>query len=246
MTVPFGGDVANPAYPAESGPGVVGYVLGGILIAAGIIGGIAWLVVGLVGLQDTVDDFERAPVDQVKTVDLDAGDYVAYGEKGGGDAIQAVLASFRIRPAGGDGEEIDVHPYDGEVTYDFGDRPLRAQFTFEIEESGEYEVIAEGISSGATTVAMGPSIAGDLVSAIVGALVIGGLGVIIGVALLIITGVRRRRFRQRNWQGGWGSGQPGAWNPPAPPGGYGTTPPPPGGAWNPPPPPSNYPPGTTF
>ncbi len=245
MTDPFAGDPANPAYQTESGPGVIGYVIGAILLAIGIIGGIAWFAVGFVGLEDTVDDFERVPVDEVQTVDLDQGDYVVYGEKGGGQAVGATLASFRIRPAGGDGDELEVEDYEAELTYDVGDRPLRAEFTFEIEDSGEYEVVGEGIPSGATTVAIGPSIAGDLVSAILGGMVIGGLGVLSGIVLLIVTGVRRRRFRQRNWQGGWGSGQPGAWNPAAAPPGYGA-PPPPGGYAPPPPPPSNYPPGTTF
>ena len=94
--------------------------------------------------------------------------------------------------------------------------------------------------------------AGKLVSAIVGALVIGGLGVIIGVILLIVTGSRRRKFRRRGWLDAWGN-QPGAqppgtWNPPASPGGYGA-PPPATGGWNPPPPPGGTappPPGTGF
>jgi len=242
MTTPFG-DVGNPMV-SESGPGKGGYMIGTILIILGVVGGIAWLVIGITGLEDTVDDFDRVPVDEVRTLDLDEGDYVVYGEKGGGDANSATLASFRIRPAGGEGRELDVDDYEAELTYDFGDRPLRAQFTFEIEESGEYEVVGEGIRGNATTVAIGPSIAGDLVAAILGGFAIGGGLTLIGVILLIVTGVRRRRWRQRNWQGGWGGGQPGAWAP-GQPQGYGA--PPAGGAWNPPPPPGGgYPPPSTF
>ena len=80
---------------------------------------------------------------------------------------------------------------------------MRAQYTVEIPEDGNYEIRAAGIPGGATTVTVGPSIAGDLVGAILGGFIIGGLGVLIGVILLIVTGVRRRRFRQRSWQGGW-------------------------------------------
>jgi hypothetical protein len=249
MTVPYGGDVANPMVQGGSGPGKGGYVLGGLLIALGIIGGIAWGVINGVDFVDAVDDFQRTPVGRVGTVDLDRGDYVIYGEKGGGDGITAVLASVRMRPSGEEGNELDIEEYEAEFTYDVGNRNGRAEFTVEIPDDGEYEILAEGISSGATTVAVGPSVAGKLVSAIVGALLIGGIGVVVGVILMIVTGVRRRKFRQRGWLDGWNQpgtpqGQwnpPGTWSPPAP-GGYGTPPPPAGSGWNPPPPP----PGSSF
>jgi hypothetical protein len=251
MTVPFGGDVANPMVQQESGPSKFGYVIGTILIIIGVVGGIGFGVSKIVSVQDAIDDFDRVPVGETRTLDLDAGDYVVYGESGGGSAIEAVLANFRIRPEGSE-DELTVEDYVAEFTYDVGNRPLRAEFTFEIDESGPYQVQADGIRSGATTAAIGPSIVGDFVAGIVGGLIIGGVGVLVGVIFLIVTGVRRRKFRQRGWLNGWnqpGAPQPGTWSPPAAPGGYGT-PPPAAGGWNPPPPPGggSYPPppGGTF
>jgi hypothetical protein len=249
MTVPYGGDFANPMVQQERGPSAAGYIIGSILIIAGIVGGIAWGVVNGVGFFDAIDDFERAPVGGVQTMDLEAGDMVVYGEKSGGDGTSAQLGRTAIRPAGGEGDELTLEQYDAEITYDNGTRVGRAEFTVEIPDDGEYEILSEPITGGATTVAVGPSVAGKLVSAIVGALVIGGLGVIIGVILLIVTGVRRRKFRQRRWLDGYQGGgqQPGTWNPQA--GGYGAPPAAPGG-WNPPPPPGGTgyppPPGNTF
>jgi hypothetical protein len=239
MTVPYGGDVANPM-GGDSGPGKAGYVIGTLLIVAGFIGGFAWFGMKYTEVESAVDDFERVPVDEVRTIDLEPGDYVVYGEKGGGDAIGATLGEVRIRPEGEEGGELTVEDYEAEFTYDV-DRPLRAEYTFEVEDGGEYQVRAEGISGAATTAAFGPSIAGDFVSGLVGGLIIGGGLTLLGTILLIVTGVRRRRWRQRGWQAGWGGGQPGAW---APGGGQGFgQPPAPGGAWNPPPPPGGgYPP----
>ena len=242
MTVPYGGDFANPMVSQESGPSAAGYVIGSILIILGIAGGIAWGVINGVAFLDEIDDFERAPVGDVQTMDLEAGDMVVYGEKSGGQGITATLGDTRMRPAGGEGDELTLEDYEAEFTYDNGTRTGRAEFTVDIPEAGEYEIVSEPIPGGATTVAVGPSVTGKLVSAIVGALLIGGLGVLIGVILLIVTGIRRRKFRQRRWlDGAQGGQQPGTWNPPGG-GGYGA-PPAVGGGWNPPPPPGGgYPP----
>ena len=251
MTVPYGGDFANPMVQQETGPGKLGYVIGTLLIVLGIAGGIALGVVNGVDFFDSIDDFERAPVGEVGTLDLEAGEMVVYGEKGNGDGITATLGETRIRPAGERGDELTLDDYEAEFTYDNGTRSGRAEFTVEIPDDGEYQIATQGVPGGATTVAVGPSVAGKLVSAIVGALVIGGIGVIAGVILLIVTGIRRRKFRRRGWLDGYqqGGGQPGAWNPP-PATGYGTPPPSAPGAWSPPPPPggTSYPPppGGTF
>jgi hypothetical protein len=249
MTVPYGGDFANPMVQQESGPSAAGYIIGTILIILGIGGGIAWGVINGVAFFDSVDDFERAPVGDVETMTLDAGEMVVYGEKGGGDGITATLGETRIRPAGGEGRELTLDDYEAEFTYDNGTRAGRAEFTVEIPDDGDYEIVSQSIPGGATTVAVGPSGAGELVTAIVGALVIGIVGVVVGVILLLVTGIRRRKFRQRRWlDGAQGGQQPGTWNPQGG-GGYGA-PPPPGGAWAPPPPPGGTgyppPPGNTF
>ena len=213
----------------------------------GVVGGIIWGVTAFVGFQDAIDDFERVPVGDTGVIDLDAGEYVVYAERGGGLPLSAFLGEVRMRPAGEEGaDEIEFEPYDTEFTYDFGARAGRAQFTFTIEDAGEYQVrVADAPGTTATTAAFGPSVASELVSAILGGLIIAGVGVVAGVVLLIVTGVRRRKHRQRHWldaAGGQGGVQPGAWNPAPPPspGAWGAPPPTPGG-WDPNPPPPGPP-----
>ena len=256
MTSPFGDVLGSDAtgHPVDppKRPSSLGYWLGGALIAGGIIGGIIWGVVNGIGFNDAIDDFERVPVGQVGTVDLEEGDFVVYAERGGGVPQGNFIDGIRMRPAGGEGrgEEIQFEDYTTEFTYDLGGRTGRAQLTFAIDDGGEYQVRADdGPGTTATTAAFGPSVAGDLVFAIVGAFVIAVGGIILGIVLIVITAIRRRRHRQRSWAAGTGGpsygSQPGMWNPgpanaptgawgaPAPPG-Y-TPPPPPGGGYPPPP-----------
>jgi hypothetical protein len=225
----------------DSGPGKGGYVIGALLIIVGIVGGIAWGVVNGLAFTDAIDDFEREPVGQeVGTMELEAGEMVVYGERGGGgdNGITAVLGNVRMRPADEGADELELERYEAEFSYDIGNRAGRAQFTVDIPEDGEYQIRADGITGGATTVAVGPSVAGKLVSAIVGGLAIAGIGVVVGIIFLIVTGSRRRKFRQRGWTAGWnppGTTPPGTWNPPGGGAGFGA---PPQQGWNPPPPPS--------
>lgn len=248
MTSPFGDvlgseTLSNPA--DDSGrPSSLGYWLGGLLIAGGIIGGVVWIVTGLSSFSDAIDDFERVPVGQIGTVELDEGDYVVYAERGGGLPQSNFIDGIRMRPAGeGEGDEVEFSVYEAEFTYDFGGRAGRAQYTFEIEDAGEYRVrVDDGPGTTATTAALGPSVGDELVSAIVGLFVIAGIGIVLGIIVIIVTVVRRRKWRRRSWMDGaggtsYGGAQPGvppaAWGAPAPPG-Y-APPPPPGGGYPPPP-----------
>jgi len=257
MTSPFGDPLAvdtmgNPA--DDSGrPSSLGFWLGGLLIIGGIVGGGIWLAMGLSGFSDEIDDFERVPVGRISTIELDEGDYVVYAESGGGLPQDNYINGIRMRPAEeGRGEEIEFEDYVAEFTYDFGGRAGRAQLTFEIEDGGEYDVrVDDGPGTTATTAAFGPSVAGDLVSAIVGLLVIAGVGIVLGIICIVVTAIRRRKYRRRTWMDGaagtqYGGGtQPGMWNPGpagAPPGAWGAPappgyapPPPPGGGYPPPP-----------
>ena len=201
---------------------------------------------------DAIDDFERVPVGEIGTIQLDEGDYVVYAERGGGEALGLYLSGVRMRPAGQEGaDEIQFEDYVSEFTYDFGNHTGRAQLTFTIDDAGDYRVrVEDGPGTTATTAAFGPSVASDLVSAIVGGFVIAGIGIVAGIVLLIVTGVRRRRFRQRGWLNAWngpggGAPPPGTWNPPAPagPGGWPGNPPPPAG-YPPPPTGDGFPPPT--
>lgn len=249
MSSPFGGDViGNPVSPVgePKGPSTLGYWLGGGIIAVGIVGAIAWGVTQFMAFQDEVDGFERVTVGDRATVTFEEGDYVLYAERGGGSPLGFFLTDVEIRPDEEGADPIVLEDYTSELTYDFT-RSGRAQSTFEIEETGDYVVtVGGGPGNSATTAAFGPSVADNLALAIGGAFAIAVAGIVIGVIILAVTGVRRRKWRQRTWRDAWNGppppGQSGVWNPaasaqppawgqpaPAPPqAGSGYPPPPPG------------------
>lgn len=223
-----------PMTSADTGklrPSVAGYWISGALVIAGIVGAIVWFVLGFTGLSDTIDNFERVPADGGGTVSLDGGrDYVIYVEDG-----DTFGSGVRVGVLDPDGAEIEIARYRTELTYDFDGRSGRASFTFRSDEEGAYTVLADGPSD--VEVAVGPSVAGDLVRAIAIPFVIGGVGLLLGLVLLIVTLVRRSGAKKRRAATAsppvYGAAPPGSFPPsPGPPPGFppgpGQPPPPPG------------------
>ncbi len=175
-------------------PGVAGYWIGGALILVGIAGAVVWLVVGLMGISNAVDDFERVPADGGGTIVLDADrPYVIYVEDGSTSRFATDVRLAVIDPSGG---EVDLRRYGSDFNYDFGGRSGAAFFTFRSDEAGDYTVVSESSSSRAT-VAVGRSLAASLVWTIVTPFVIGGVGLLLGIILVVVTLARRSADKRR-------------------------------------------------
>ena len=252
FTPPTGPVIDEPIRPRA-----LWYWIGAAVIVAAIAGAVFWLVSGILRLDDTVDGFERVPYPEGGTVTIaDPGEYVVYTESFSGDEQAGGITV--VDP---DGNEVDTRLYVSSLTYDFGGEVGSASQTFTAEQAGEYELSSTGLeSSGISSLAVGKSIGGDIVSAIVGAFVIGGLGVLVGVIVLIVTGIRRSSAKRERrpptpppsaWgqqQQTWGANPPppqAAWGQPPPPPGSATpgtsAPPPPGAGDTAPPPPPGWP-----
>ncbi len=195
----------DPPSPRPLKPGVAGYWIGGALILIGIAGAVVWLVVGLMGISNAVDEFERVPADGGGTIALDDDrPYVVYIEDGSTSRFATDVRLAIIDPSG---DEVDLRKYGTEFNYDFSGRSGAASFTFRSDEAGDYTVVSESSSSRAT-VAVGRSLAGTLVWTIVTPFVIGGVGLLLGIVLMVVTLTRRSTDkRRRDPQGP--PGQPG-------------------------------------
>jgi hypothetical protein len=208
-------------------------VAGGLAVF-GIIAAIALWVLGVARMTDRVDDFARIDVPGTATVGIDeAGGYSIYHEYfGAGDDFFSSRPSVTVTDPSGD--EVVLRPYGTDVSYDFGGHEGVGIYTFEAEQPGDYEVTADGEST--SVVAVGRGIGRGIVSAVVGGFVVGGIGVVGGGIIAIVTGVRRSRSRRMiaaQWRQAPGPpGWPGA------PGGWGA---PPGAGWSPPPSPQAWP-----
>ena len=76
-------------------PRALWYWIGAAIIIAAIAGAVFWIVSGVLGLDDTVDGFERVPYPDGGTVTIDVpGEYVIYTESSGGD-LQALWRDAR-------------------------------------------------------------------------------------------------------------------------------------------------------
>lgn len=140
----------------------------------------------------TVDGFQRVWIPGSADVRLEAGKNVIYVE--GPRADQAVPpVNIAIIKRGRSARPPVLRPYGGSLTYSAG-RAGSAQATVTPPRAGVYRVRAtSSVAAGSFQLALGNSIAGKFVFAVVGALVIATVFGIAGIVLLILTHRRRRR-----------------------------------------------------
>ena len=170
-----------------------GYWIGGGLIVCAIAGAILWAVLGIARIVSTIDDFQHVQIPASQNVRLEARKYVIYVEGPGADdsppPVRISVTDERTQTP------VSVRGYSSDVTYSFNTTGS-AQATVEPPRAGTYRVRTASSQPG-YQLAIGESVGGKIVSAVVGAFVVGGVLGIAGVALLVSTGVRRSRRRQQ-------------------------------------------------
>ncbi len=157
--------------------------IGGVIMVGGVLAAIAFGVLSFFGIADTVDDFPRVARGTDTVVIESSGEYVIYAEDGTAFATVEVLTP--------DGEPVPTSPYLTGLSYDFNGRSGQAASTFEAEATGPYVVTTD------TDIAIGPSIAGDLLRTILIPFVVAGLAVLLGLIVIIVTAVRRSGAKKR-------------------------------------------------
>ena len=177
--------------------------------AAILIGGVAWLVVGLVGLNKQVNSLQRVPYPGQGQVTLaHSGGYVVYYEGVGARTGNVPQGRIDVRPLSASATAPTLSPYGSNLSYSFGSRSGTAVETLRIAQPGTFQVTStSGSAPPGADLAIGPSIAGSLVGTIVGSVLLTLLGAAALVVILVIRGVAGRRWRRTMTYG--------------PPGGYG-------------------------
>lgn len=182
---------------SDTPPSAGGYVIGGAIVVVACLGAIAWLVLGLRSFARQIDDFQRVPVGEAGTrITLATGSYTGYFEGPGASQTEVVVPELNVSlsPVDGGGR-VPLVDYHGSLTYDIGGHEGRALFTFTVRRPGAYTLAAAGTGRG--RVAIGRGIGRRLVTAIIGAFVIGIVGAAVGIPVIILTAVRRYRSRRR-------------------------------------------------
>jgi hypothetical protein len=172
-----------------------GYWIGGGLIVCAIAGAILWAVLAFSHIVSTIGDFQHVPIPASKVVQLDARKYVIYVE---GPNADQVVPPVRIQVTDERTEApVPLQAYTSSLTYSF-DTTGSAQATITPPRAGAYRVRTGGEPEGSGfQLAIGESVSGKIVSAVIGAFVVGGVLGTSGIALIIITAVRRSRRRRR-------------------------------------------------
>jgi hypothetical protein len=118
-----------------------------------------------------------------------------------------------------DGSAVPLDRYGSSLTYETDAHEGTAVASFDAAVAGDYRIVADGVGG----LAIGEDFGGAIIRTILVAVVIAGAAVMVGLTLVVVTVVRRSRFRsrQRSVQPAPG-GPPPAWGP-----GGGLPPPPP-------------------
>ncbi len=171
-----------------------GYWIGGGLIVAGVVGAILWGLLSFNAIGDTVDGFVRAPAPGSARAQLEARKYIVYAEGPGVGRDYVPPVEFHIIDPTGP-RVLPVAGYSASLTYSMRGHSGRAQGTVTPPHAGIYELRAASAADPAAgyAVALGDSIAGRIVRAILGAFAIGGLLLAAGIGLLVTTAVRSGR-----------------------------------------------------
>lgn len=220
----------------RQGPRSIWFVIGGVLIALGVIGGIVVVVIGARQIASTVDDYQRVSASTGGDVFLeDPGTYrIFYEAPGAADGFVSPPPYDIVDP---NGNILAVRSDSTSEDYTFGSREGRKIGKFTAPTAGTYGVRVlrgDGLSLSGPQIAIGKRGPTGSIFTILGG-VFGGLGVAAtGGVMLIVAGVKRGRAKRAHlspapgwgvWPQ-WGGTQPG-WAPPQP----GWAPPPAPGSW---------------
>lgn len=161
--------------------------------------GAALAVVSFVRLFDNLEGMPRLVVPGERSVELDAGNYVVYGESRSivdGTAYVSDQFSVRCALAKQDGTEIPLSHSSIERTYELGDHAGSGLFEFELP-TRETVKLSCTTEDGKVVLAIGRGIGGAIVAGVL-SVMLGGLA---AVVVFVVVFIKRRRWRRREAQG---------------------------------------------
>jgi hypothetical protein len=171
-----------------------------MLTSAAVIGAIIWVVVAFVGYQQQIDGYPRMTAPGVAAVQVtDTSTRVLYFEDVRG-AITPTTSELGLTVSDPAGASVAVSPYGGNLRYDVpGDssRVGRAVAQFHPDQVGTYQVRSAPTVGIVGALAVGRDAVRDTVTYVLGAGALFLLGGGAGIAVLLVTAVRRSSKARR-------------------------------------------------
>jgi hypothetical protein len=176
-------------------PGRIWY-LGGLAL---LLGGVAWLIAGLISVSNQVNSFPRVPLPAGGTVTLNhSGHYVIYYE--GTGAADGLIPAFNVRIAAvaPPAEVGSLHGFgNGSVSYTIGSRQGTSVLNLQITHAGRFLVQTSGVPTvpSGSDLAFGPDFGGALLAVVLPSigLILAGIAALIILAIVRSTRIRRAR-----------------------------------------------------
>ena len=198
-------------------PGKGWYWVGGLLIAGGLLGGAALGAAGVVNMVNSIEDFGRFKVEGgagAATVTFEKpGEYSIYyeseskvcGELGstGDEPCETVVvrgeddppAQLDISITSGE-RSLPIGPAERSLDYSFSGFSGTEVATVDVDEAGAYSMVVETRREGEFAIALGKDVVSTILPWLLGAVALAAVGLILGLIILIVTGVKRSRRKR--------------------------------------------------
>jgi hypothetical protein len=181
--------------PRRASP--VGYWIGGALMAAACVAAALWAVVAFFGYANQVNNMQRMTVPGTATIHLTQSETRVLYYEGSGPA--PALGQLGIHVTGPAGNAVTVRSYPWDLRYDVPlikpTRAGRAIASFDATNPGDYRISASNPAVTGGTIALGGDLLRDAVPQIAGIVAVLLVGAGAGLALIVITAVRRNPAR---------------------------------------------------
>ncbi len=209
MSGPFG--AAPPAGgtgPATAGPptsaraaSAAGYWIGGGIIVVGAVVAVIWFVSGISSLFSAVDSYPRFTVPGQITTPLEAQRYKVFAEYPGATTdINGVFRVGDLTVTDSTGRPVQVSSAYSEETYSWNGHEGRSIAEFTAPTAGNYTIEATlppTRSTASVRLAVGRGLQPSALVPLFAAAGLGGLAVLAGIVLIVVTAVRRGRAKRR-------------------------------------------------
>jgi hypothetical protein len=207
-TIPHAGPAPGPVVPryaapppapsgaapaGRPGPSTAGYWVAGVLAVLTPVAAVAAMLLGFFAAYQRTDGLTRGPVPGTTSVTVaEPRTLVIYVES----AVPTAGASAQVSVTG-PGGAVEVGPYNGELSYELGDREGTALAVFRADAPGRYTVRSVGGAGGTSSVAVGGDLAPLIAVTVLGPFVIGAAGLGAALVTAVLTHVRRRSSAAR-------------------------------------------------
>jgi len=159
-----------------------------------LVVGVVVIVTGLRGLADDVEHMQRVVVPGERTLKLDAGDYVIYGETVSRvDGVSYINESFNVRCglSAADGTTINLEAKSSSSNYQLAGYKGQSMFNVTVPRAGDYHFACEGDSKPAV-LAFGHGFGMKLVFTILG----GVFGLLLTGGVFLFVFLKRRKAKK--------------------------------------------------